>query len=344
MLTDSKVRHFKPQARQYKRYDKHGLYLIVTPKGGKWWRYRYKQGGKENTLSLEIYAPSNVLKHVSLADARNARDEMAKRLKDGKSPKSSKTTDHATFKWAMLEWLSRRTTWSEETHHQNKSRLDSYVIPYLGDRKLTDIDTGDVLQVLRRIEATGKLATMSEVKSLISRVFGYAIAVGELKHNPSSEICEDALSAYKTQHFARLTDVNEIAGLVRAIDGYKGAFVTRLALKWSMLTFARSGEVRRAEWSEIEGAVWRIPAYKKKAKRAHNIDFQISTSDTPRSNIRRYFWCLLTHINSPRLVARMLICWVGVRHRSRILMVLPQLAPCFTCYLWQETGGIQVDQ
>jgi integrase len=208
------------------------------------------------------------LKHVSLADARIARDEMAKRLKDGKSPKSSKTTDQATFKWAMLEWLSRRTTWSEETHHQNKSRLDSYVVPYLGDHKLTDIDTGDVLCV-RRIEATGKLATMSEVKSLISRVFGYAITVGELKHNPSSEIGEDALSAYKTTHFARLTDVNETAGLVRAIDAYKGAYVTRLALKWSMLTFARPGEVRQAEWSEIEGAIWRIPAHKMKAKREH---------------------------------------------------------------------------
>jgi integrase len=270
-LSDSKVRNLKAKSRQYKVYDSHGLFLIVSPKGGKWWRYRFKQNGKEKTLSLGIYDPGNVRKHVSLAEARTARDEMAQRLKDGRSLRTKNDTDQATFKSAMLEWLSRRTKWSEETHHQNKSRLDSYVVPYLGDRKLTDIDTGDVLQVLRRIEATGKLATMSEVKSLISRVLGYAVAIGELKHNPSSDIGEDALSAYKAKHFARLTDVHEIAGLVRAVDGYKGTFVTRLALKWSMLTFARPGEIRQAEWSEIEGETWRIPDHKMKAPREHII-------------------------------------------------------------------------
>jgi integrase len=268
-LSDSKVRSLKPRSGRYKAFDTHGLYLIVAPNGGKWWRYRFKVDCKEQNRSLGIYDPSNVLKHVSLADARIARDEMAQRLRDGKSPASKKGTDHSTFKWAMNEWLSRRTKWSEETHIQNKSRLDSYVVPFLGDRQLKDIDTGDVLQVLRRIEATGKLATMHEVKSLISRVLGYAVAIGELKHNPSSDIGEDALAAYKTTHFARLTDVKEIGGLVRAIEGYKGTFTTRLALRWSMLTFARPGEVRHAEWSEIEGTTWRIPAHKMKVGREH---------------------------------------------------------------------------
>ena len=268
-LSDSKVRNLKPKSSRYKVFDSHGLFMIVSPKGGKWWRYRFKQHGKEKTLSLGIYDPSNIRKHISLAEARAARDEMALRLKAGKNPNPRQDSDHSTFKWAMTEWLSRRTGWSEETHKQNKSRLDSYVVPYLGDRQLKDIDTGDVLQVLRRIETTGKLATMTEVKSLIFRVLGFAVAVGELKHNPSTNIGADALAAYRTTHFARLTDVKEIAGLVRAIDGYKGAFVTRLALRWSLLTFARPGEVRHAEWSEIEGTTWRIPAHKMKARREH---------------------------------------------------------------------------
>lgn len=268
-LSDSKVRNLKPKERQYKVYDSYGLFIIVSPKGGKWWRYRFKKDGKEQNLSLGIYDPANVLRHVSLAEARTARDEMAQRLKDGKGAAPRKDANLATFKWAMTEWLSRRTKWSPETHQQNKSRLDSYVVPYLGDRRLVDINTGDVLMVLRRIESAGKIATMHEVKSLVSRVLGFAVAIGELKHNPSSDIGEDALSAYRTTHFARLTDVKEIAGLVRAIDGYKGAFVTRLALRWSLLTFARPGEVRHAEWSEIEGTTWRIPAHKMKARREH---------------------------------------------------------------------------
>ena len=97
-LSDSKVRNLKPKERQYKVFDSHGLFLIVSPKGGKWWRYRVRQAGKEKTLSLGTYDPSNVLKHVSLADARLARDEMAQSLKDGKGAKPKKLADQTTFK------------------------------------------------------------------------------------------------------------------------------------------------------------------------------------------------------------------------------------------------------
>ena len=269
MLTDSKIKNLKPDSRQYKRYDRLGLYLIVTPKGGKWWRYRFKQDGKDKSMSLGIYDPANVLRHVSLADARQARDEMALMLKDGKTPSLKSGNETATFKWAMLEWLSKRTNWSEDTHLQNKARLDSWVIPYLGHRKLAEIETADVLQVLRRLEAAGKIATMHEVKTLVARVLGYAVAVGELKHNPSTGIGEDALTPRSANHFARLNSVDEIAGLKHAIEGYKGTHVTRCALQWSLYTFARPGEVRHAEWAEIEGDTWRIPAHKMKARREH---------------------------------------------------------------------------
>jgi integrase len=268
-LSDSKVRNLKPDTRQYKKYDSHGLFLIVSPNGGKWWRYRFKQKGKENTQSLGIYDPSNVLKHVSLADARKARDEMAQRVKDGKSPKPQKDTDQSTFKWAMNEWLSKRTKWSPETYERNKSRLDIYVVPYLGHRNLSDIETADVLQTLRRIEAAGKISTMHKVKSLIANVFSYAIAVGESKHNPANDIGAEALSPRNEKHFPRLKGVEEIAGLVRAINSYTGTHITRCALQWSLLTFARPGEVRHAEWKEIEGDTWRIPAHKMKARREH---------------------------------------------------------------------------
>jgi integrase len=267
MLTDSKIKNFKPTSSPYKRYDKFGLYMIVRPEGGKWWRYRFKQHGKENSRSLGIYDPANVLRHVSLADARKARDEMAQNLKDGKPLKAE--TETATFKWAMLEWLSKRTNWSSDTHQQNRGRLNAWVDPYLGHRKLAEIETSDVLQVLRRIESAGKIHTMHQVKNLVTRVLAYAVAVGELKSNPAADIGEDALTSRSPNHFARLKTVDEIAGLVRAIESYKGTHITRCALQWSLYTFARPGEVRHAEWAEIEGDTWRIPAHKMKARREH---------------------------------------------------------------------------
>lgn len=271
MLSDSKIRNAKPKDRQYKLYDNLGLFILITPKGGKWWRYRYRLDGREKTLSLGVYNPRNLRTHVSLQEARDKRDVLAKQLKAGTDPSvERKQAAGGTFAWAMEEWISRRN-WTANTVEQNRGRLDSYVVPYMGQKPLAEIDATLILQTLRRIEAAGKISTMHRVKNLISRVLAYAVAVGAIPMNPAAGIGEDALTPRNEKNFARLTNTKAIGGLVRAIEGYKGSEVTRLALQWSMLTFCRPGEVRAAEWGEIEedSRLWRIPAERMKARREH---------------------------------------------------------------------------
>jgi len=272
-LTDTAIRNAKPAGKQTKLYDEKGLFLLVTPKGGKWWRFKYRFDGKEKQLSLGTYPDTG------LKAARNDRDEARKLLAQGIDPgEHRKATKHLraeatanSFEVVAREWFSRYSPgWA--LSHSNKiiRRLERDLFPLLGNRPIADIAAPELLGVLRRIESRGVLETAHRAKQNCGQIFRYAIATGRAERDPSSDL-RGALAPWKPQHYATITNPKDIGQLLRAIDGYSGSNVTRAAMQLAPLVFVRPGELRQAEWEEfnLEQATWNLPAEKMKARQPH---------------------------------------------------------------------------
>ena len=276
MLTDVSVRNAKATDRRRKIYDADGLYLIVTPGGGKWWRLKYTFSGKEKLLSLGVYP------NVSLRQARERRDENRRLIADGKDPsverrdavaaqKAAARRELATFESIGEEWLRRFSDhWVAEHLDTVKQRLKNDVYPWIGGEPIAEIDAVRLLEVLRRIEARGAVSVAHRTKGIISQIFRFGIATGKAPRDPTSDL-RGALTPERGRHFGAVTKPADIARLVRAIQGYSGSFVVRSAMKFSAYTFARPGEVRKAEWTEfdLDNAIWRVPAARMKTRREH---------------------------------------------------------------------------
>lgn len=272
-LTDSAIRTAKPGEKPQKLSDGGGLFLLVTPKGGKWWRLKYRFEGKEKLLSLGTYPDTG------LKDAREKRDAARKQLAAGIDPgahrkavKAAREADSVnTFEVVAREWYVKKApTWTPITAKKELARMEKDLLPWLGNRILSDITAPDLLAVLRRIEDRGARETAHRVKQLAEQIFRYAIATGRTESNPVPNL-KDALLPVKQTHHAAMTEPAAIGGLLRAIDGYQGTLVTRCALRLAPLVFVRPGELRNAEWSEIDlnKAEWNIPAHKMKMREPH---------------------------------------------------------------------------
>ena len=276
-LTDVRIRNTKPREKPYKLSDGQGLFLLISPNGKKWWRVKYRLGGKEKSLSLGDY-PS-----MSLAEAREQCDDARKKIKNGTDPSAERQArkvaqteqlehDANTFEVVARQWHRKfLNTWVPSHAATILARLQSDVFPYIGNRPVSDVNAPELLTVLRRIEDRGALETAHRVKVTCGHVFRYAIADGRrTEHNPVPDL-KDSLPPVKKQHLASITDPKEVAGLMRAIDGYSGSFVTRCALQFAPLVFVRPGELRQAEWTEVDFGVseWNIPAPRMKMKQAH---------------------------------------------------------------------------
>jgi integrase len=271
-LTDIAVKNAKPGPKPYKLKDERGLFLEVRPNGGRWWRLRYFFTGKEKMLSLGVYPD------VSLKDARERRDEARKLLASGVDPsqarKDGKTLSleqAETFEAIAREWHARMaSSWTEQTAMTNIGRLELDIFPYLGARPIKQIAAPDVLAALRRVESRGAEETARRLRTLCGQVFRYAVATGKCERDPAADL-RGALTKAKPKNFASITDPREVAGLLRAIDDYTGSPETLAALQLAPLTFVRPGELRHAEWAEInlDAAEWRIPAEKMKMRDAH---------------------------------------------------------------------------
>ncbi len=272
-LTDSAVRNAKPTEKTRKMFDGGGLYLEVTPRGGKWWRLKYRFGGKEKRISLGTYPD------VSLKEARGGRTEARNHLKNGIDPskyRQALKTAHAdleanSFESIAREWFARFSpTWSKSHAERILRRLEANVFPWMGARTCNDITPPELLTVLRRVENRGALETAHRIKQSCGAVFRYAIATGRAERDPSADL-KGALPPTKKKSFSTITEPKEIGALLRALQGYKGHFVTSCALRLAPLTFVRPGELRHAEWSEIDSdqAEWRIPAEKMKMNAVH---------------------------------------------------------------------------
>ena len=260
-LSDTAVRNAKPDKKATKLFDDRGLYLEVSPTGGKWWRLKYRFDGKEKRLSLGVYPD------VGLRDARERRDSARKLLADGIDPSENRKSQKATradgvansFEIVTREWFAKYSkTWAANHTDRLVRLFERDIFPWMGGRPIADIAAPELLAVLRRIEGRGALDTAHRALGSCGQVFRYAVATGRVKRDPSVDL-RGALPPAKGQHFAATTDPKELAQILRAMDGYEGSLTVRCALRLAPMVFVCPGELRRAEWADIDliAAEWR---------------------------------------------------------------------------------------
>lgn len=271
MLTDTAIRKAKPADKTRRMFDGGGLYLEVAPSGGKWWRLKYRFGGKEKRLALGTYP------ETSLADARERRATARQQLAAGIDPSEQRKAEKAagveraanSFETVAREWLAKQT-WVDGYRVKVEAWMGKDVYPYIGGRPVAELNAPEFLRVARRIEERGAIESAHRVMQTCGQIMRYAIATGRADRNPVADL-KGALASPPKRHHAAITDPAELGALLRAIDGYAGNPVTRAALKLSALLFVRPGELRHAEWTEIDldAAEWNIPAGKMKMRQAH---------------------------------------------------------------------------
>jgi integrase len=274
-LTDTAIRNAKPAEKPVKKADEKGLFILVTPSGGKWWRFKYRFGGKEKLLAIGTYPDT------SLAKAREKRDEARRLLADGIDPgehrKATKTMKEGlaanTFEVIGREWYAKTAaTLADTTKNKMLKYLEGDVFPVIGHRPITELAAPDLLAVIRRIEGRGAVDVAKRMHNVCGRIFRYAVGHGRATRDPSRDIeMKDILPPSNVQHHASITDPKAAAELLRAIDGFTGTFTTRCALRLAPLLFVRPGELRHGEWSEFDfnKAEWRIPGSKMKMREQH---------------------------------------------------------------------------
>lgn len=267
------VRNSKPKEKPYKLSDEKGMYLEVTPAGGRYWRLKYRMHGKEKRLALGVYPD------VSLADARKARDKARELIAKGFDPGTAKQEEKvakalaaaSSFEAVAREWHQNcAASWVPLTGVRILRRLEADVFPAIGRMPIADITAPVLLACLRKIEARGVNYTAHKARQYIGQVFRYAIATGRADRDPAADL-RGALAPVKEVHRASVTEPKKVAELLRAIDGYTGHFTTSCALKLAPLTFVRPGELRHAEWAEfdMDAQEWRIPGEKMKMGEVH---------------------------------------------------------------------------
>lgn len=270
-LTDVAIRSAKPQAKPFKLFDSGGLHLLITPTGGKWWRWKYRFAGKEKALSFGVYPD------VTLKSAREKRDAARQQLAAGIDPGEARKAEKVaqagaeSFEAIAREWYAKFSPGWEASHGDRIfRRLENDIFPWLGKRPIGEIKAPEMLAVLHRIESRGALETAHRALQNCGQVFRYAVATGRAERDPTRDL-KGALPPPKEKHHASITDPKRIAELLRAIDAYQGYFVTKCALRLAPLVFVRPGELRRAEWPEVdlEKAEWRIPAKRMKMRELH---------------------------------------------------------------------------
>ena len=271
-LSDTKIKGTKTSEKQIKLFDGGGLFLLVTPSGGKLWRLKYRHEGKEKLLALGAYP------EISLADARQRRDEARKQVAHGidpaavrKAQKQAETEETETFEVIAREWHTKFThTWTPGHAVKLLSALKRDLFPWIGARPIKELKAPELLASLQRIEGRGALETAHRMRGLLGQIFRYAVATGRAERDPVADL-RGALPQPHENHHAAITDPKEVAPLLRAIDGYQGHFVVKCALRLAPMLFVRPGELRHAEWAEIDldESVWNIPASKMKMKEPH---------------------------------------------------------------------------
>ena len=270
MLTDAHVRKIKPLEKKKRYTDEKGLYLEVTPSGGRFWRLKYRFNGRESTLTIGSYP------EISLAQARRTRDEARIQLYKNIDPNAIKndrlhqTDESKLFRVLAMEWMEdRKAVIKEATYLRDLSVFEKDIFPALGNMPIDQIKGKDVLACAKKIEARGAQEMAKRSIPLAGRIFRFAIRKGLIENDPTPHLHE-ALKPRKVKHMARL-DISEFPPFLERMDRYHGNPVIKTALQLMTLTFVRTAELRMMEWSEIdfENKIWRIPAERMKMALPH---------------------------------------------------------------------------
>ena len=271
-LSDAKARNAKPRSKPYKIADGEGLFLLITPSGGKYWRLKYFFAGKEKLLALGVYP------QVTLADARERRAQARKVLAAGNDPGEAKkeakrlavVRSGNSFEVIAREWFEKRKhEWASSSADCALSRLEQHILPKLGSRPIAQITAPDILSMLRAVEARGTLETARRLMQICGQIFMYAIATGRAERNPVPDL-RGALKTPVSKHYSFL-QANELPSYLQTLEAYDGSALTKLALRLLLLTFVRTNELRGAQWTEIDWdkSEWRIPPERMKMKELH---------------------------------------------------------------------------
>ncbi|MQY52106.1 integrase arm-type DNA-binding domain-containing protein [Rhodocyclus tenuis] len=269
-LTDTAIRNAKPAEKPVRMFDAGGLYLEISPAGGKLWRLKYRFGGKEKRLALGAYP------EVGLKEARGKRDDARKLLaadidpgEHRKAQKEAKLERASnSFEIVAREFFSKnRATWAASHHNKIILRFEKNVFPWIGDRPIAEISAPEILTILRRIESRGAVETAHRTRENIGQVMRYAIATGRAERDPAADL-KGALAPIKREHFASITDPAKVGELLRALDAFQGTFIVKSALLLAPLLFVRPGELRKAEWSgfDLGKAEWHYLVTKTKTE------------------------------------------------------------------------------
>ena len=275
-LTATQVKQSRPKKKPFKLSDGGGLYLLVQPKGSKYWRLAYRYAAKQKTLALGIYP------QVSLSDARIKREEAKKYLGKGIDPSNLMSkkvrklneieNQENSFEAIAKEWHElQKGAWSENHSDRVLASLQKEAFKDIGTIPIQDVTAAHVLAVIRKIEKRGALEIASRVLQRCSAIFRYAIQTGRVEHNPVTDL-QGALKTKKVEHRLALSQA-ELPSFLTKLESYEGNKVTQYALNLVVLTFVRSGELRGATWNEIDldNAEWRIPAKRMKMRKEHII-------------------------------------------------------------------------
>jgi integrase len=273
-LTDTEIRKSRPGDKAYRLPDSKGLFLFITPTGGKLWRWKYRHRGMQKLMTLGKYPD------VPLALARERHAEARRLLATGVDPMEQRKAEKTAFK-AKKEnsfqtiaglWFEH---WRVEKSRQHvdatRRRMEANILPLLGSRPITEIEAPELVAMVKAIETRGASDLAKRAMENAGQIFRYAIAHGYAKRNPASEIRPaDILKPTHKTNLARI-DAKELPGLLRAIEVYQGTHVTRLAIKLMAMTFVRTSELIGAKWAEfdMEAARWNIPAERMKMRSPH---------------------------------------------------------------------------
>ena len=285
-LTELTIKQAKPAEKQYKLTDGGGMHLLVHPNGSKYWRMKYSFDDKEKTLALGVWP------EVSLTEARNRRKDARKMLRDEIDPlearwerkrqrqeqkrqqEKAEQTQATTFMKVALEWMQKQgPRWTDEHCKRVRRSLEMHVFPEIGHRPITEIDAQEMLAALRGLEMQEKHEAAHRARQRCEGVFRYGIVTGQCQHNPAVDL-RGALTAKTVKHLAALRP-DELPEFLRRLDEYDGHPVTKLAMRFMIYTFVRTGELRHAEWREFDTRsdepTWTIPPARMKMRREHQV-------------------------------------------------------------------------
>jgi len=270
MLTDAECRNATcPPGKARMRFaDSGGLYLEVSPAGSRRWFWKYRKDGKEGRMALGSHPD------VSLRAARLARDAAKLQKSDGRDPVQARKVEKLkasnpsgdTFRTVALEWYDKQAPhWSPAHAARSMRQLERDLFPWLGERKLKEVEPVELLATLRKVEERGAVETADRGLMLCRQIWRYGVATGRVDRDIAADL-KGALSPYRGKHFAAITDPVKFGELLRAITAYRGGPVVRAALQLAPLLFQRPGELRGAAWAEIDldAGLWAVPAARMK--------------------------------------------------------------------------------